>query len=231
MAEARLRVLSEQPPPEPAPAAPEPPVSLAKQLFQHARLLLFASIFVAELAIYFGAMVYPIDPLQQQALQQEAQQLANATIGQGPVAAVAGIFVNNARIALLEMIPAVGALLFAFVTFSTGQVIQVEASGASLPGPIFGLLLFVFPFAIIELSSYAIAVGSGSMLLVAWRRKALHKEVRVFVLEAGVIVGAVLVAAAMETMVDVNVAVSLGLWVPTALLIAGIILYERKLRA
>ena len=223
--------MSEQSLPEQAPAEPEPTPSLAKQLFQHGRLLLFAGAFAVELAIYFGAMAYPIDPGQQQALQQEAQTLANATIGQGPVAAVAGIFQNNLRIALLEMIPALGAVLFAFVSFSTGQVIQVEAISASIPGPFFGLLLFVFPFAIIELSSYAIAVGSGSMLLVAWRKRTLHKEIRVFVLEVCVVAVAILVAAAMETMVDVNPIVSIGLWLPTALAIAMIVVYGKRLRA
>jgi stage II sporulation SpoM-like protein len=223
--------MSEQPLPEQPPLEPEPTPSLARQLFQHGRLLLFAGTFAVELAIYFGAMAYPIDPVQQQALQQEAQALANATIGQGPVAAVAGIFVNNLRIALLEMIPVAGALLFAIVTFSTGQVIQVEAIGASLPGPAFGLLIFIFPFAILELSSYAIAVGSGSMLVVAWRRRTLHKEIRVFALEVCVVAVAVLVAAAMETMVDVNVLLSLALWLPTALAIAMIAVYGKRLRS
>ncbi len=223
--------MSEQPMPEQAPAEPEPTASLAKLLFQHGRLVLFAGAFAVELAIYFGAMVYPIDPVQQQALQQQAQALANATVGQGPAAAFVGIFENNVRIALLEMIPAAGALLFAFVTFSTGQVIQVEAIGSGFPGPAFGLLLFVFPFAIVELSSYAIAVGSGSMVLVAWRRKTLHKEVGVFLLEACVVVVAVLAAAAMETMVDVNVVISLALWLPTALAIAMIAIFGKRLRS
>jgi hypothetical protein len=220
--------LSDQPLPEQAPAEPELASSLTRQLFQHGRLVLFASAFAVELVIYFSAMVYPIDPVQQQALQQQAQTLVNATVGQGPMAAFVGIFENNVRIALLEMIPAAGALLFASVSFSTGQVIQVEAIGSSLPSPILGLLLFVFPFAIVELSSYAIAVGSGSMVLVAWRRKTLHKEIRVFLLEACVVVVAVLAAAAMETMVDVNVTISLALWLPTALAIAMVIVFGKR---
>jgi len=221
--------LSDQPMIEQTPSEPEPAPSLARLLFQHGRLVLFAGAFAVELAIYFGAMVYPIDPVQQQALQQQAQTLANATIGQGPMAAFVGIFENNVRIALLEMIPAAGALLLALITFSTGQVIQVEAIGSSLPSPVFGLLLFLFPFAIVELSSYAIAVGSGSMVLVAWRRKTLHKEVRVFALEVCIVVVAVLAAAAMETMIDVNVVISLALWLPTALAIAMIIVFGKRL--
>lgn len=223
--------MSEQPPQESVPSEPEPPVSLAKQLFQHGRLLAFAAAFAVELAIYFGAMAYPVAPAQQQALQQQAKALANATIGQGPLVAVAGIFENNVRIALLEMVPAAGALLLAVVSFSTGQVVQVEAIGTSVPGPVFGLLLFVFPFAIVELSSYAIAVGSGSMLLVAWRNKTLHQEARVFLVEIGVVVVALLVAAAMETVVDVNLAISLALWLPTALAIAMIAVYGRRLQS
>jgi len=192
---------------------------------------LFAFALAIELAIYFAAMAYPIGPAEQQALQQQAQSLVNATIGQGPLVAVAGIFANNVRIALLEMIPVVGALILAAVSFSTGQVIQVEAMSTSIPGPVFGLFLFVFPFAIVELSSYALAVGSGSMLVVAWRRRTLHEEMRVFILEAGVIIVAVLVAAAMETMVDVNMVASIALWLPTALVIAMIAFYGRRSRS
>lgn len=217
------------------PALALPPVeteqpSLAKQLFSRGRLVLFASVFVIELGIYFAAMAWPIGPAEQQALQQQAKSLVNATLGQGPLAAVAGIFENNVRIALLEMIPVAGAALLAFVSFTTGQVIQVEAINASLPGPALGLLLFVFPFAIVELSSYAIAVGSGTMLVLAWRRKSLHKELPVFLFEIALVIVAILVAAAMETMVDVNVVASFVLWAPMALAMAGIVLYGRRFR-
>jgi hypothetical protein len=213
---------------ESVPVEPEPKSSLTKQLFSRGRLLLFAIALAIELAIYFGAMAYPIDPAQQQALQEQAQALANSTIGQGPVAAVVGIFENNLRVALLEMIPAVGAILFGVVSFTTGQVIQVEAISFNIPGPVLGLSLFVFPFAIVELSSYAVAVTSGIMLIVAWRRKTLHNELRVFLLEAVVVVVAVLAAAGMETMLEVNVAISFALWVPTALAAAMIVVYSRR---
>lgn len=219
--------MSDQPTSAALPVEPEHP-SPAKELFSRGRLILFASVFVIELTIYFTAMTYPIGPAEQQALQKQAQSLVNATLGQGPLAAVVGIFENNVRIALLEMIPVAGAALLAFVSFTTGQVIQVEAINASLPGPAFGLLLFVFPFAIVELSSYAIAVGSGTMLVFAWRRKSLHQELPVFLLEIALVVVAILVAAAMETMVDVNVFASFILWVPMALAIAGIVLYGRR---
>jgi putative effector of murein hydrolase LrgA (UPF0299 family) len=125
------------------------------------------------------------------------------------------------------MIPAAGALLFGASIFVTGQVIQVLAISSHLPGPVFGLALFFFPFAIVELSAYAMAVASGTMLIVAWRRKKLMSELRVFLVEAVVVVMTVLIAAAMETVGIVNPVVSLALWLPTGLAIAALAVYVR----
>ncbi len=202
--------------------------SLKKELMGRRRVILFGLALAIELTIFFGAMLYPIDPPRQQALVQQANTLIGSTSEQGSAGIFAAILANNMRVALLEMVPVAGAALFALSIFTTGQVIQALAVSSNLPGPVFGLALFFFPFAIVELSAYAVAVASGSMLLVAWRRRMLGKEVRIFALEMTLVVLAIIVAAAMETVGLVDPFVSLALWLPTAAGIAALVFAVRS---
>ena len=225
--------MSEEPPAQPIPVEPVPEVvppkpTLVSQLLRRGRLLAFGFALAVELTIFFGAMVYPIPSAQQAQLLNQANALMNSTTSQGPAGMFSAIFENNVRVALLEMIPAAGAFLFGVSIFTTGQVIQALAISSHLPGPLFGLALFFFPFSIVELSSYAIAAASGTMLIFAWRRKTLADEIRVFVLEALVVVLAVLLAAIMETAGIVEPLAGLALWLPTALGIAVFAMYLRR---
>lgn len=206
---------------------PPPKPSLISLLLRRGRIMAFGAAFAIELAIFFGAMMYPVDPSQQAALLNQANALMNSTGSQGPAAVFSAIFNNNLRVALLEMLPAAGAFLFVVSIFTTGQVIQVLAMSSNLPGPVFGLALFLFPFVIVELSAYALAVASGTMLIVAWWRKTFTSEIRVFVVEAVAVTVTLLVAAAMETVGILNPFVSLALWLPTGLAIGVVVLYVR----
>lgn len=201
--------------------------SLARQFLGRRRLTLFGVVLAVELTTFFFATVYPIDPAQQQALMDQANSVIGSTTGQTATGLFSAISGNNLRVALLEMVPVVGVLLFAFSIFTTGQIIQALALSQGLPGPLFGAALFFFPFAIVELSAYAIAVASGTMLLVAWRRKTLRSELRIFAVEAIVVVVAVFVAAAMETVGIVNPIYSFALWLPTALGLTALVVFVR----
>ncbi|MDV3293856.1 MAG: stage II sporulation protein M [Nitrososphaerales archaeon] len=205
-----------------------PPKSIRKELVGRRRATFFGLALLVELGIFFGALVYPIDPAQQQSLMQQANTLVGTTTGQGSVGIFAAIFANNLRVALLEMIPVAGAALFVLSIFTTGQVIQALATSSNLPGPVFGVALFFFPFAIVELSAYAMAVASGTMLLTSLRRKTFSREVRVFVLEAAVVVAAIMIAAAMETVGLVNPFVSFALWLPTAVGLTALVFVFRN---
>ncbi len=216
--------------PEPEPAlttAQTEKPSAVRDLLSRGRLLLLLGAFALEMVIFSSALVVPIDPSSQQSLQQAVNNLRNAT-NAGPLGIMTEIFTNNARVALMEMIPVFGPILFFLSIFTTGQVFQLLAISNGLPGMTYGLLLFVFPFALVELSAYAIAVGSGSMVLVAWRRKRLHSEFRVLVMEVLTVVVTLLLAAAMETVTILNPAGSLALWFPTGLLIAWLAIFLRR---
>lgn len=203
--------------------------SLLSQLMGRGRVTAFALAFVAELAIFFGAMVYPINPVHQQELIKQANDILGAGGNQTSAGIFGVIFSNNVRVALAEMVPAVGAAVFAVSIFTTGQVIQALSLASSLPGPVLGMLIFLFPFAIVELSAYAIATASGSMLIIrARKRESLRNEARVFVLEIGLVLLCIVLAAAMETAAIVSPVVGFALWLPTAVGIFALVMAVRQ---
>lgn len=197
-------------------------------LVDRGRLLFLLGVFVLELLLFFGAMVVPIDPSTQQRLQQAANSLQNSTTDRAPAAVLGLIFSNNVKVALAEMIPGAGAFVFFISILNTGQVIQVLALSRGVPGIFYGVALFLFPFSIVELSAYALAVCSGSMLIVAWRRSRLRREAPVFVLELLGVVLILLVAATMETITLLLPEVGLALWLPTGLLVAWLAITLRR---
>jgi len=192
------------------------------------RLLLFLGVFVLELLIFFGATVVPIGPAAQQQVQQAAKELQNSTAHQPPAAVLGFIFSNNVKVALAELIPGAGAVVFFISMVNTGQVIQAIGLSTGVPAALLGSLLFAFPFTIVELSAYALAVCSGSMLIIAWRRKRLHREARVFAYEAVGVVLILLIAATMETITLFSYEIGFALWLPTGLLVAWLAITLRR---
>jgi hypothetical protein len=182
------------------------------------RILLLAGVFVLELVVFFAATVIPLSPAKAEGLRQ----LANSTFPHGapPLQTAADIFSHNLLVALMDMIPVVGAFVFLYSIFTTGQVLQAFALHYGIPAPLLGALLFVFPYTIVELSAYVLAVVSGSMLVVAWRRKRLRTETEVLVIEIVGVASMLLLAASMETMTELSPGLSLMLWLPLGLLIA-----------
>jgi uncharacterized membrane protein SpoIIM required for sporulation len=196
-------------------------------LASHGRLSFIGAVFVVEIAIFFVAMVYPISPSDQQNLLQQARDLISSTTSKGPLGLMLSIFANNVRVAFLEMIPVAGPLIFAYSIFVTGQILQAFAISSNVPAPLVGFFLFFLPFAVVELSAYAIAVSSGIMLLVAWRRKRLGSELKVFAVEALVVALVLITAAAMETVTIEDPLLGFSLWIPLLAAVVGLILFVR----
>jgi hypothetical protein len=185
------------------------------------RLLLLAGLFVLELVVFFAATAIPINQATGQSLRQSAGTICSHSAP--PLQTTACIFSHNLFVALTEMIPGLGALVFLYSIFVTGQAIQALVLPYGVPAAFYGLLLFVFPFTIVELSAYVLAVESGSMLIVAWLRKRLRTEAEVFVIEIVGVALMLLLAAAMETTTELSPGLSLALWLPLGLLIAWLV--------
>jgi len=181
-------------------------------------------VFLVELTIFFLATSVPMNAATQQALENEAKNITGVSNSLGPTGQFVYIFTHNAAIAFGEMVPVVGGLLWVISTYVTGQIFQAMAVSQGVPGALYGLVLFFFPFAIVEMSAYAVAVSSGVMLIVAWRRHRLRSETRVLILEIGIVATMLLVAAAMETVTIVNPYLGIALWIPIGLTIAALTL-------
>jgi len=210
--------------------APQPRLSATMELFSRWRVALVLMVLLVELAIFFLATSVPIDATTQQALQSEAKNLSGSTSGSSPSGLFLFIFTHNLMVALGEMVPVLGGFLWVISIYATGQVIQVVALSQGAPGLLYGVLILVFPFAIVELSAYAVAVTSGVMLIVAWRRHRLKSEAKVLGLEACLVAAMLLSAAAMETATIGDPILGFLLWIPTCVTLTVLVWILRGIR-
>ena len=198
-------------------------------LFGRRRLVLFVVILVVELAIFTAGLFTPLSAQMQQSLQNQT----NTQFASIPTATAVEFFVlvfpHNLGIALLEMVPLLGAFVFGYSIYATGLVAQVIANSQGAPGA-FGAVIFAFPYAAVELSAYAVAAGSWVMLLLSLRNHTFLREAKVFLLEIPAVAVLLLLAAAMETATRSSLLVGFLLWVPTGVAAGLIIVASRRLR-
>jgi hypothetical protein len=204
-------------------------VSAFDELFDRRRLLLILAILIAEIAIFAFGLLTPISSSDQQSLQNQTNNQFGSVPTATPTQLFSLIFTHNLVIGLVEMIPILGALVFVYSNYITGLVAQVIAVSAGYPSQ-FGVILFAFPYSLVELSAYATAVGAGMMLLVSLRRKRLGFELKVFALEMAAVAAVLLAAALMETTTRFSPLIGFSLWLPTGLAVVGVITYSRRRR-
>jgi hypothetical protein len=214
----------------PEPETPGPkPRSLTSQLFDRQRLLVMLGLLVIEFAIFVSGLLTPLSSADQQMIANQTSSQFLPIQSESFPQQVVFIFSHNLLIALAELVPVFGAFLFVYSVQATGLATQAIVASRNLPG-LTGLILFAFPYSLVELSGYAIAVGSGVMLLWAGIMRRLGRELRVFAVEVVVLVGVLFAAAAMETATNSSLIVGFALWIPTGLAIAGLIVLSRRHR-
>jgi len=212
------------------PPAPERPRSAASELLDRRRLFVFLLALLVEFAIFVFGLVTPLSVPAQQTLENQTSAQFAAVPTASAQQLVTLIFTHNLLLAYLELVPVLGAFVFVYSIYVTGLVAQVIAASAGYPGQL-GVILFVFPYSLVEFSAYAIAVASGVMLLLAWRRKTLNREIRVFGLELVAVAAVLALAAVMETVTRFSPLIGLVLWLPTGLGVAGVVLFSRRKQA
>jgi hypothetical protein len=204
--------------------------STSSDILDRKRLVLVLAVLVLELGIFFVGLFTPVSVATRQQLANETGTQFGGVQSASTAQLVLFIFSHNLAIALAEMIPVAGALLFAFSVYSTGLAAQVLVVSQGYPAQ-WGAVIFAFPYSLVELSSYAVAVVSGSMLLAAWRNRRLVRELKVFAVEGGVVTTMLLIAATMEaTTVKVSVVLGFALWLPTGLALGAIIVLAGRRR-
>jgi len=210
--------------------APEPPRSALSELFDRRRLAVFLIALLVEFAIFVFGLLTPLSVPAQQTLENQTSAQFAAVPTASAQQLVTLIFTHNILLAYLELIPFLGAFVFVYSIYVTGLVAQVIATSAGYPGQL-GVILFVFPYSLVEFSAYAIAVASGVMLVLAWRRKTLDREIRVLPMELAAVAAVLALAAAMETVTRFSPLIGFILWLPTGLGVAGIVVFSRRKQA
>jgi len=191
------------------------------------RLYLIGGAFATELVLFFGGLTAPLDQGTRELLVNQTSGPFGQISSAAPPQAILLIFSHNALIALVEMVPLLGALVFGYTLYTTGLVAQAILTSQGVP-PLFGLILFVLPYSFVELSAYAVALASGIMIPYQLLRHRLMGEAKVLVVEGGVVLALLVIAAVMEEATSINPGFGFALWVPTGLGIAGTMVFLRK---
>jgi hypothetical protein len=204
------------------------PKGALSELLARQRLTMVLVILLVEIGIFFAGLLTPISISTQQGLSNATNTQFGSFASASPVQLVVLIFAHNLAIALAEMIPVLGAVLFGISVYGTGLAAQALAVSIGLPSQ-GGAIIFAFPYTLVELSGYAVAVGAGVMLIVSWRRRRLRSEIKVFALEILEVVAILFIAAAMETATTrVSFLLGFALWLPTALSFAWLVNLTRR---
>ena len=124
---------------------------------------LILSIFVAEIIIFLISSGMPV---YSPSLVQQYNSLEQSITNQSYIGIAISIFANNIRVAILDFIPAIGIIFFAYSIVNTGMLLSAVATAKGLPGFIVALLLLTLPHSFVELPSYAIATASGLYMLI-----------------------------------------------------------------
>ena len=113
------------------------------------------------------------------------------------------IFINNFRAALGMFVPGFGIALGIFSAFSTGLVFNAISHTSPIISHISPLIVFLTPFGILEIIAYGIAISRSGIIFYQLikdtnKRKSWQKYVIPTIIEVGVVLAILLIAAIIE---------------------------------
>ena len=130
-------------------------------------------------------------------LQAFLKDFQNSTEGIDSI----GIFLHNASVTLPMFIPGAGAAWGAFTAWQTGAAFEAMVStNPVMSGTPPIALLLATPFGILELGAYSI--GMSRSFIVIWRiikKNPIKKEIRPSLIEIGIAIGILIIAAFVES--------------------------------
>ncbi len=201
--------------------------SIIDEILSPLRVKLSVLLLAISIAIFFAAMAIPIDSAQRQSLVSEGKSLIQSATSGTSIDTFLAIFLNNIRVALPEMIPALGLVVWSFSLFTTGQVLQAFSLDANIPPFATGIITFAFPHGVVEFAGYAFAVTEGTMLVLAPFKHRFRAEVRFVGYELVLVAATLILAAVIETVEIVSPGVGLLMWIPVILIVVAVF---RKVR-
>ncbi len=208
--------------------------------FARRGLLLCVLLFLIEVGLFFAISSLPFFPGEQSLYTNQSNQIGtefqNATL----FTQFSGIFVNNYRIALIEMVPGIGLLFFAFSLYATARILEViSINDHASPLLLVLVLLLLFPHSWIELPAYAVATAEGTFLLYAIVKWLFDSSGRNSVRWSGELGQLIINVAIVTIMLAVaalfeSVEIQLGLlfwvtWIPFAAIIVVVLVLNHRL--
>jgi uncharacterized membrane protein SpoIIM required for sporulation len=161
------------------------------------------ALFLVELVLIFVVANAPFFPNEYNAYHQQYNSIT-PILSNNAIQQILDIFSNNFKVALIEIIPILGVVLFGISIYETARIVEVigivqkEGTGAALA------TLFALPSTWLELPAYCIATVESLFLAYALFRVARHgwgvfrREVRFLLVNIILIAGVLIVAATIE---------------------------------
>ena len=203
---------------------------------------LIAILFVIELVVIVAVSSSAFFPSELTTYENQYNS-TSAVLNQSAIGQVGGIFANNFRVSIVELIPAIGLAIFGLSLYETARIVEAIAviKGVSV-GLALGNLFFL-PSTWLELPAYAIAAAEGLYLVyaayqgfkVGWSR--FVREMRFLVVNI-ILIAVVLGVAAVFEVSEIQIAGSspdgpiyaLLTWLPFAGVFAVALVFWKRAR-
>jgi stage II sporulation SpoM-like protein len=158
-----------------------------------------AIIFVIELAAIILVANSAFFPGESSLYEKQYNNIKPA-LNQSALGQVTAIFANNFRVAIAELIPVIGPVVFGFSIYETARIVEVIGIVNGLGvGAALGTLFFL-PSTWLELPAYSIAVAESAYFVYSMSRglAGFLREVRFLIVNVILICGVLIVAAIFE---------------------------------
>lgn len=198
------------------------------------RWKLILGLFILELAVIVAVSNSPFFPTEQTTYEHQYNDTATV-LNQSAPGQVASIFSNNFRVAIYEMIPALGLFIFGLSLYETARIVEVIGLVRHLPvGAALGTLFFL-PSTWLELPAYAIAATEGIYIIYSLTRGMARftRELRFVIVNVILIAGVLIVAATFEVTEiqlegSANPALAFATWLPFVVVAAVVLRFWRS---
>ncbi|HJT10152.1 MAG TPA: stage II sporulation protein M [Candidatus Nitrosotalea sp.] len=157
------------------------------------RLALFAVFVGFFLSSYLVGSAYKMSDEEQQTFLKDFQGLTEDIDA-------FGIFLHNAGDAMPMFVPAFGVAWGSYTAWSTGAAFHALLSTNPTLEKISPLAVFlVSPYGVMELAAYSIGISRGCLVMISLiKRKNVRRQIKPVIIEVGIVLGLLLVAAFVE---------------------------------
>jgi len=109
------------------------------------------------------------------------------------------IFVNNFKVALLSLIPFIGAGIMGFVIFQTGKLLGCISAQSGMHPAAFILFSIIMVYGLMEFLGYGVAASEGIILSYSIIKRRFRSEIKWLLISMGVSAALLFAAAALES--------------------------------